>query len=136
MDLSDEDERKEIIKIHLAKREKSLENIDLNELAQKCEGFSGADIESAIKECIESNFCDYLGQSDEPNITAEGLLKHIQNTKSISKILKDKVQKIREKIQQMDIKPAKGVSDSHTQTPFVESKDKMCEMIFRQFGIA
>ena len=146
VDLPDKDERKEIIKIHLAKREKSLENIDLNELAQKCEGFSGADIESAIKECIESNFCDLLDSLSNmskittPNITTEDLLKHIQNTKSISKTLKDKIQKIREKIQQMDIKPAKGTSHSHTQATFVKntakSKDSMCEMIFKQFGIA
>ncbi|GHU26651.1 ATPase [Spirochaetia bacterium] len=53
VDLPVEDERKEIIKIHLQKKNrKPDDDFDLAKLAQKSKGFSGAELEEAVKEAL------------------------------------------------------------------------------------
>lgn len=48
VDLPNEDERREIFRIHLAKRKRDPAKFDLGGLARQSEGFSGAEIEEAI----------------------------------------------------------------------------------------
>ncbi len=48
VDLPDEDERREIFRIHLAKRKRDPSQFDLDALSRLSEGFSGAEIEEAI----------------------------------------------------------------------------------------
>jgi AAA+ superfamily predicted ATPase len=48
VDLPNEDERREIFQIHLAKRKRNPAKFDLDGLARMSEGFSGAEIEEAI----------------------------------------------------------------------------------------
>jgi SpoVK/Ycf46/Vps4 family AAA+-type ATPase len=48
VDLPTQDEREQIFSIHLSKRRRSIDRFDLEQLAQVCDGFSGAEIEQAI----------------------------------------------------------------------------------------
>jgi SpoVK/Ycf46/Vps4 family AAA+-type ATPase len=48
VDLPNEDERREIFRIHLTKRKRDPAKFDLDALARLTEGFSGAEIEEAI----------------------------------------------------------------------------------------
>ncbi len=63
--LPDEEERKEIFKVHAT--EMSLRNVKMNELVREMEGFSGADIRAV---CTEAGYCairnrrDYVTKKD------------------------------------------------------------------------
>ena len=66
-------------------------------------GFSGADIESVVKEAIENAFCSNDG---DQSITTDNLIAIINNTKSISDTLKDKIEKLREEYKKYNFKDA------------------------------
>jgi SpoVK/Ycf46/Vps4 family AAA+-type ATPase len=94
VDLPDGDERRSILKIHLEKRNKWNSNIDTIKLTKETEGYSGVDLESAVKNAIEECFIE-----NECVVTTERLLKSIQETKSISETLKDKIKNLKEDIE-------------------------------------
>lgn len=48
VDLPNPEERQQIFEIHLAKRRNNIERFDISQLANVCDGFSGAEIEQAI----------------------------------------------------------------------------------------
>ena len=56
IDLPNEKERAAILKVHLKKRNKYTSPIDAEGLAKKTDGFSGADLESVVKDAIEQAF--------------------------------------------------------------------------------
>ena len=101
VDLPNEDERKKIIEIHIKKRNKWNQEINIDTLVKQTKGFNGADLESAIKDSIEFAFVN-----DKNEITTEDLLNSIKDTKSISSTLKDKIDHIRKTIEKIDIKSA------------------------------
>lgn len=103
VDLPNEDERRNIFKIHLNKRIDLNKNrdIDINFLLKKTKGYNGADIESVVKESIEKAFIN-----NQKSITTDLLVEVINNTKSISDTLKEKITKISEKFKTLDIKKA------------------------------
>lgn len=105
-DLPNSDERRKILNIHLKKRGKWNKEIDLISLITATEGFSGADLESVVKNTIEAAFI-----SGKDTITTEDLLDSIHETKSISDVLKEKIKNLRTIISKFDIQPA-SASDS------------------------
>lgn len=56
VNLPDKEERKDIFKIHLEKKKKSLDDASLNSICQITDGFNGADIESVVNEAVEECF--------------------------------------------------------------------------------
>lgn len=81
VDLPDVEERKEILAIHLKKKGLDVANFDLDAIAQSCEGFSGAEIESAINEgCILAAF-------DQAPVTSEHVMKEIKQTNPLSETM-------------------------------------------------
>ncbi len=48
VDLPNKEERQQIFEIHLSKRRRDIERFDIEQLANVCDGFSGAEIEQAI----------------------------------------------------------------------------------------
>lgn len=58
VDLPTPDDRREIFAVHLAKRNRDVSKFDLDELAAATDGFSGAEIESAVKAGLLSAFMD------------------------------------------------------------------------------
>lgn len=101
VDLPTEQERREIIKLHLKKRNKYNREIDLAELAKSSEGFSGADLESAIKESIELAFVN------EYDITTDLIKEQIANTSPISE---ESVTKIKDSIKTINAKLATEIA--------------------------
>jgi ATP-dependent 26S proteasome regulatory subunit len=101
VDLPNGEERRKILEIHLKKRGKWTKDIDSIALIKKTEGFNGADLEAVVKDTIENAFID--GQK---TVTTADIQKSINNTKSISSTLKDKILQIKDTISKIDIKPA------------------------------
>lgn len=109
VELPDDEERRLIFQIHLAKRGKLTGEVDVLKLLKATEGYSGADIESVVKEAVEAAFCAPLG---EQTVTTEKLLSVIRNTKSISDTLKEKIGALREEYKKYNFKTANGKVES------------------------
>lgn len=101
VDLPNGEERRKIIDIHLKKRKKWNNRIDSIALIRETVGFNGADLEAVVKDTIETAFID-----GKDSIVTDDLIKSVRNTKSISSTLKDKIKKIKETIDKIDIKHA------------------------------
>lgn len=101
VDFPNEVERDAIIDIHISKRVNLEEKIDIEELVAVTKGYSGADLEAVVKEAIET--C-YIEGSD--TLTLKELLRAKETIKPISEILEKRITDIREKIEEMDLKPA------------------------------
>lgn len=81
--LPNEKERTDIIKIHINKRRpQDLESVDINSIAKKMNGYSGADIESVIVETIENAFT-----SKQDKIDTKMIEDVIFSTKCLSDIM-------------------------------------------------
>lgn len=107
VDLPCGEERRNILKIHLKKRNKWSHDINTIELIKKTEGYSGADLEAVVKDTIELAFIN-----GNEKITTEDLKKSIEETKSISKTLEGKINEIKKTIEKIDIKYANKVDDN------------------------
>lgn len=101
VDFPNETERVAIFDVHLKSRDKSSTAIDLKSLASKTEGFTGADIESVVKEAIEKAFVDGKAKLDTNRLQAV-----IKETQPLSVVMKDKVKEYKDKFDQTKIKPA------------------------------
>lgn len=100
--LPDRAERETIFKIHIAKRRPmDLNSIDISKLVDKTEGFSGADIEGVVKDAIESAFSD-----DKASIQTSDILEAIKNTHSLSEIMKDALEKMKQEYETRKFKNA------------------------------
>jgi len=90
VDLPPDDIRKEILIIHLKKRELNPENFDLTKISAACEGFSGSEIEQVIV----SGFYSIIGGYKQ--LTTEILLDEIKKTKPLSVIMAENIEAMRE----------------------------------------
>lgn len=100
--LPNKTERRKIFEIHISKRRKAdLSNIDLDKLVDKTDGYSGADIEGVVKDAVENVFAD-----DKSNLTTDYILKAINNTHSLSEIMKDSLDKLSKEYQNRKFKNA------------------------------
>ena len=118
VDLPNDDERKRILDIHLRKRKKWNKDINLNDIVQKTEKFSGADLEAAIKVAIETAFIN-----DKEAITTEDLLKSVEDIEPVSKTLGDEIEKMQECIEKMRVR--KASKPKSTTTSSVEDEMKL-----------
>jgi SpoVK/Ycf46/Vps4 family AAA+-type ATPase len=101
VDFPGDREREAIFKIHLHKRNKLKSAINLETLALKTQGFSGADIESVVKEAIEQAFVENRGE-----VTTDRILSVIQDTQPLSKVMKSKIEEYQGKFRELKIKSA------------------------------
>lgn len=89
-------------KLLLRKRRKSdLNSIDLDRLVGRTDGYSGADIEGVVKDAVENVFAD-----DKPNLTTDYILTAIDNTHSLSEIMKESLDKLSEEYRKRKFKNA------------------------------
>ncbi|CAM2832289.1 AAA family ATPase [Hathewaya histolytica] len=86
VDFPKEEERREILEVHLKKRKGSIEGIDIDYLSKATEGFTGVSIESIIKESMENAFID--GREE---ITNEDIISAIESNYDQREILKTEV---------------------------------------------
>lgn len=102
VDLPNQTERKMIFEVHIKKRrKKDFPNIDIQKLVNMTEGYSGADIESVVRDGIENAFCD-----GKDGITTEYISQAIKNTTSLSEIMKDDLKKMKEEYTKRRLKNA------------------------------
>ncbi len=90
VDLPDISIRKEILTIHLKKRDLNPDNFDIDKIAQACEGFSGSEIEQVIV----SGFYSVIGGYKQLN--TEILLKEIEKTRPLSVVMAENIDAMRE----------------------------------------
>lgn len=100
--LPNDTEREKIFQIHIRKRRpQDLKNIEIKELVFKTRGFSGADIEGVVKDAVESAFAD-----DKTNVRTKDILDAIQNTHSLSEIMKEALDKMSKEYEKRKFKSA------------------------------
>ena len=103
VDFPNEDERAEILEVHLRKREKDGFRIDVQQLARKTDGFSGADLEGVVKDAVEQAFLD--GKAD---LKTSHLLDLIEKNKPHAMRMKGREKEARERFEEMGFRSASG----------------------------
>ena len=94
VDLPILEEREKIFKKHLKDRENKekgrlLENFDIKFLAEKSEGYSGAEIEEAIESALYRVF------SEGRELIVQDIIKSLEETRPISVVMKERILTIR-----------------------------------------
>lgn len=89
VDLPREEERKAIFSIHLEKRKRSPETIDIDRLAKESEGFSGSEIEQCLITAL------YAAFEANRDIVSEDLSRAIRETVPLSITMREEIEKSR-----------------------------------------
>lgn len=101
VNLPDKEERKEIFKIHLEKKKKSMDDASLNSICQMTDGFNGADIESVVNEAVEECFLSGVRE------LSKNVLEDIaRQTISISKSCKKQIDNMKKAFKENNFKDA------------------------------
>lgn len=90
VDLPDDDERKEIIKIHLGQRNFDINGFDIDLLVKKSKSFTGAEIEAAIISAMYEGFSD-----NERPIKTVDIIKELEESVPICVTMKENIQELR-----------------------------------------
>ena len=106
IDFPNEEEREKIFEIHLEKRGKMSDDINLKELAEETEGYCGADIEEIVKNAVENKFILETENEEEKKITTNNLLEATKSIDSLSNILSDKIDVLKKSYKKFKIKSA------------------------------
>ena len=106
IDFPNEEERERIFEIHLEKRGKLTDDIDINKLAKQTEGYCGADIEEVVKNAVENIFILETENEEEKEITTQDLLESAKNIDSLTNILVDKIEVLKKSYDKFKIKSA------------------------------
>ena len=100
--LPNEEERRKIFEINIKKRrEEDYKDIDIDELVQKTEGYSGADIEGVVRDAIESAFV-----RGDSKVETQDFLDAIQSTHSLKEIMGESIKKLQQQYEQRKFKSA------------------------------
>ncbi len=106
IDFPNEEERERIFEIHLEKRGKLTENIDVSRLAEETEGYCGADIEEIVKDAVENIFILETEDEKEKEITTQDLIEAVKNIDSLTNILSDKIEVLKKSYKKFKVKSA------------------------------
>jgi SpoVK/Ycf46/Vps4 family AAA+-type ATPase len=90
VDLPNATSRAEILNIHLRKRKREPGKFDVVSLAEKTEGFSGAELEQVI---VSALYTAFAASSD---VTTEMLISEAKQTVPLSRTMSEKVEALRE----------------------------------------
>lgn len=100
--LPNDEERKKIFDIHIKKRRpQDLRKIRITELVSKTKGFSGADIEGVVKDAVETAFAE-----NKASIETADISDAIENTHSLSEIMKDALERMSKEYERRKFKSA------------------------------
>jgi SpoVK/Ycf46/Vps4 family AAA+-type ATPase len=103
-DLPNWDERLEIIKIHLRKRNQPCKGLDFHSLKDITVNYTGADINSAISSALENVFIQ-----DRKTITYDDLKQAFEQTNTLFKLMskdRDAIAAMRQKIEKHNARKA------------------------------
>lgn len=107
VDLPSLEEREEIFKIHLESRGQHTSRLNLKELSQNSQGYTGAEIEQAVKDAIVATFnMLHKGRRDEEvevmidelsslDVGQDCLLESIRNITPLSVLKKEEIEELR-----------------------------------------
>ncbi len=90
VDLPDEQERVEILRIHLRKRGRDPSRFDLEEVARASEGFSGAELEQAVADGL------YAAFDEGRDLETPDLLEAVRSTVPLSRTRSEEIRRLRE----------------------------------------
>ena len=105
VDLPNGEERQEIFKIHLSKRRREIARFDLEQLANVCEGFSGAEIEQALVAAMYEAF------AQDREFTQLDIIAAIKSTLPLSKTMTEQVTALRDWARQRARPAASSVAE-------------------------
>ena len=89
VDLPSFTERKEIFRVHIAKRKMNTDEFDLEALAQSATGYSGAEIEEAIISAMFDSFYE------KEKLTTDRLIEGLKLTVPLSKTMSEDIDELR-----------------------------------------
>lgn len=107
VDLPSVEEREEIYRIHLERRVQNLSRLNIRELSQNSQGFTGAEIEQAVKDAVVTTFNNLHETNAGRNVdeviegllsldvTQAALLKAIRNITPLSVLKKEEIEELR-----------------------------------------
>jgi SpoVK/Ycf46/Vps4 family AAA+-type ATPase len=90
VDLPSPEERADIFRIHLSKRRHDIARFDLEQLANVCDGFSGAEIEQAIVAAMYEAF------AQDREFTQLDIIAAMKSTQPLSKTMTEQVSALRD----------------------------------------
>ncbi|MCS6813946.1 MAG: AAA family ATPase [Cyanobacteria bacterium] len=90
VDLPNAEERQDIFRIHLSKRRSDISRFDLKQLANVCEGFSGAEIEQALIAAMYEAF------AQDREFTQLDIIAAMKATLPLSKTMNEQVTALRD----------------------------------------
>lgn len=95
VDLPTLPERKEICKIHIKLRGRDPANFNLDELALKSEGMTGAEIEQAVVSALFDVYQSKHDGKSDGTLTTADVVKSLQETVPLSRTMKEKIAALR-----------------------------------------
>ena len=104
VNLPEECERKEIFAIHLKKRKKKLKDFDLDTLANESKGYTGAEIESAIRAALRSSF------AKKEIMTTHHIVQALKESAPLSVTRADEIQELLDWATRAQARPASSHS--------------------------
>jgi SpoVK/Ycf46/Vps4 family AAA+-type ATPase len=105
VDLPTAEERQDIFKIHLGKRRRDISRFDLDQLANVCDGFSGAEIEQALVAAMYEAF------AQEREFTQLDIIAAARATMPLSKTMTEQVTALRDWARQRARPAASSVAE-------------------------
>lgn len=101
LDLPDEEERREIIKVHMEKRRPVIRNYDINYLASITDGYTGAELEQIIIESMYNAFNDNCR-----DFTTKDIEDTISTVIPSSEMMNERIEDLRKWVQDNRIRSA------------------------------
>jgi SpoVK/Ycf46/Vps4 family AAA+-type ATPase len=90
VDLPDANERKDIFRIHLKKRNLKVKNFDMTALSEASEGFSGSEIEQAIVSAL------YMAHATAQAPDTQSVMNELRATRPLSVVMSEKINYLRD----------------------------------------
>lgn len=90
LDLPDQTEREDILKIHLSRKHRSLQEDQLKALAERCDFFSGAELEQVVVSAMYSAF------AKKRDITPDDLIFAARETVPLYRTYEEQIKSLRE----------------------------------------
>ena len=95
VDLPSQKEKENIFSIHLQKNRQNVSSFALDILAQKAEGFNGAEIEECVKEAMFTAYVESQESNIAPKLQMIHMLDAIKNTVPLSKTMEKQITDLR-----------------------------------------
>ena len=90
VDLPSPADRADIFRVHLAKRARDPQSFDLEQLAEAADGFSGAEIEAAVKGGLLDAFMD-----GSRELAAADVLRRVRSIRPTSEVKREEIEELR-----------------------------------------